>query len=75
MGYLMSDFFGDFDDDDAFDTEPPDPLQVAIKLHKYRRDMDPNLPRWDDLDEDEKQIALALMFLLIAWLRRQGAIR
>ena len=29
-------FFGDFDVEDALDTEPADPMQVARKLHGYR---------------------------------------
>jgi len=29
-------FFGDFDVEDALDTEPADPVQVARKLHGYR---------------------------------------
>ena len=29
-------FFGDFDVEDAYDTEPADPEQVARKLHSYR---------------------------------------
>jgi hypothetical protein len=72
----MSDFiFGDFDDDDAFDNEPPDPEQVAIKLHRYQRDNDPSLPRWDDLSDAQKLVAIAIIAKLIAWLRRQGAIK
>jgi hypothetical protein len=34
----MSDF-GDFDSDDAVDLEPPDPEQVAMKLHQFRIDI------------------------------------
>ncbi len=56
----MSDF-GDFDSDDALDTEPPDPEQVGIKLRKLR----------ERLADDDAAIGEAL----IAWLRRQGALR
>ena len=51
-------FFGDFDVEDALDTEPADPMQVARKLHGYRvllerlvgRDLDP----YDDLSRREQ---------------------
>jgi len=65
--------FGDFDDDDAFDREPPDPEQVAIKLHKLRRQHE-NLPTWELLSDDERQNAIAVIVLLLAWLKRQGAL-
>lgn len=70
----MSDF-GDFDDDDALDTEPPDPEQVAIRFHKYWNDADSSHPMWDSLTPAERAIAVAIFIRLIAWLRRQGAIR
>jgi len=56
----MSDF-GDYVDDDAFDIEPPDPEQVGIKLRKLR----------ERLADDDTAIG----FALLAWLRRQGALR
>jgi len=120
--------FGDFEPDDAFDHEPPDPDQVARRLHRWRQlvaeligaqlgDFDnlapderqrllavgdmivewlathadhhpeplaravhqyretqlPDLTPWDRLSDDEQAIAVELMLLLIAWLRRQGA--
>jgi hypothetical protein len=68
-------FFGDFDPDDALDHEPPDPVQVAIKLHRYTREFDPDIPDWDDLSDEEKAIGIAVMLRLISWLRRQGAVR
>src|SRR6188472_4053709 len=53
-------FFGDFDVEDAFDTEPADPIQVARKLHGYRVLVDKlaggDLPAYDDLprrDQDD----------------------
>jgi hypothetical protein len=54
----MSDF-GDFEDDDAFDTEPADPEQVARKLRAL-------------LDRGLDDVGVAV--LLLAWLRRQGAL-
>lgn len=70
----MSDF-GDFDNDDAFDTEPFDPEQVAIRYHRYRRDNDSSLPTWEGLSHDERGEAIEIIIRLFAWLRRQGAFR
>ncbi len=70
----MSDF-GDFDIDDAFDNEPGDPEQVAIRFHKYRNDGDSRFPRWDELSNSEKALAIEVFVRLLAWLRRQGAFR
>jgi hypothetical protein len=73
--------FGDFDPADAFDTEPADPEQVAIKLQKLRVQLDSNHPRWrrpkpwDELDEDERAIAIGIVVELITWMRRQGSMR
>ena len=50
--------FGDFDDDDALDHEPADPIQVARKL---RRLFDRGL--------SDLEVAAAIL----VWLRRQGA--
>jgi len=71
--------FGDWDPDDSFDHEPPDPLQVAIKLQMLRRAAD--LSRrvdnhdWDDLDADDREKLIEIIARLLGWLRRQGAIR
>ena len=70
----MSDF-GDFDPDDAFDTSPPDPLQVAILLHRFKREEDPSLPQWDDLNPVERALTIKAIAKLIALLVRQGGIR
>jgi len=71
---LVSDF-GDFDNDDAFDTEPPDAEQVAIRFHKYRFELDNSHPTWDEMTPPQKALAIAIFVRLIDWLRRQGAIR
>lgn len=68
-------FFGDFDEDDALDTEPFDPEQVARRLVKYRQDHDPSLPSWDDLPNDNKGIEIESLIRLFAWMRRQGSFR
>lgn len=65
--------FGDFDDDDAFDHEPADPAQMAIKLHRLRRDEGFEIVDWDGLDEWERGALVQIAVRLLAWLRRQGA--
>lgn len=71
--------FGDFEDDDAFDTEPADPTQVAIKLQTLRREV--HLSRrvdhhdWDDLDDDDQRKLVTIAVTLLAWMRRQGSDR
>jgi len=51
-------FFGDFDVEDAYDTVPADPGQVARKLHGYRilieRLAGRELASFDDLGADER---------------------
>lgn len=69
----MSDDFGDFDDDDALDTEPADPEQVARRLHALRRREGFEVEDWDDLDEGERLALVAIIAALLSWLRRQGS--
>lgn len=68
----MSDF-GDFDDDDAFDTAPADPEQVARKLQRIRAEYGQETIRWEELDDAGRAVRIAVVTLLLAWLRRQGA--
>jgi hypothetical protein len=68
----MSDF-GDFDADDAFDTAPADPEQVARKLHRLRMARGFEFGPWDRLGEPERGELIAIVADLLAWLRRQGA--
>jgi len=74
----MSDF-GDITPDDAYGTESPDPEQVARKLHRLAAELailqGRGVPRWEALSEDERQVAIALMVLVLAWLKRQGGLR
>lgn len=61
----MSIDFGDWDDDDAFGTEPADPEQVTYKLHQLRLAIDDlvgshDLPLWDDLGPDAQEMAMAI---------------
>lgn len=61
--------FGDFDDDDAFDTAPADAEQVARKLHELEGG------RWRNLTDEQQAARVAILVLLLAWLRRSGALR
>ena len=68
----MSDF-GDFDPDDAFDTEPPDPEQVAFRLHRLRIEVDAlagasELPQWAELSEPEQRLGKSIGRALVDWL-------
>ena len=67
--------FGDYDNDDALDTAPADPEQVARKLHALRRQSDYETVEWDALSDGEKIVLIAIMAHVLAWLRRQGAMR
>lgn len=65
--------FGDFDDDDAFDLEPADPEQVAIKLQQLRFAHGISPSPWEGLSPAERAVRVLIIGLLLAWLRRQGA--
>lgn len=65
--------FGDFDELDAYDTAPPDAVQVARRLYEYRQTLEDNgLPDWDALEDDQRAVAVEIMRRLLAWGRRQG---
>jgi hypothetical protein len=69
----VTDVFGDFDVDDAFDHEPPAPEQVTYRLHGLRREIDAlagaaDLPTWDELTEPEQQLALALGETIVGYI-------
>jgi hypothetical protein len=72
-GKRMSDF-GDYVNDDAFDTEPPDAYQVAKKIHRLRREYHRESVEWESLSDEERQLLVNIAMRLIHWLRRQGAI-
>ena len=72
---MSNEEFGDYENDDAFDTEPPDAFQVAKKLHQLRRERDRESVDWDSLSHSERVVLIAIIDRLISWLRRQGAIR
>ena len=60
---------GDYEPDDAYDTAPADPEQVAIKLVNLEGG------GWDDLPPEEQARRRDIIAALLAWLRRQGGIR
>lgn len=56
-------------------AEPDEPEALARTLHNARRYVaSSRLPRWEDLSDDDRQVGIALMALIIGWLRRQGAL-
>jgi hypothetical protein len=69
----MTDTFGDFDTDDAFDREPADPEQVARKLHAYRLAEGEEGVAWDDLAPARQTLLVLIVARLLVWLRRQGS--
>jgi hypothetical protein len=56
--------FGDFDADDALDTAPPDPTQVAYRIHRLRRYLSQlagdDIGSFFDMTEDEQTAAIAV---------------
>jgi hypothetical protein len=68
----MSDF-GDFGDDDALDTAPADPEQVARKRHGYLLEHGVEIGEWDQLSDDDRAARVFVETRLLAWLRRQGS--
>src|SRR5262245_50012385 len=45
---------------------------LALWLNEVRAYIDSDVPAWNELDEDEQQIAVGLMELLVDWLMREG---
>jgi len=60
--------FGDFDDDDAFDTADPDPEQVARKIAALEG------LAWSNVPDEWRAARIAAAARLLAWLRRQGGL-
>jgi hypothetical protein len=64
-----SSFFGDFEADDAIDTEPADPLQVAIRLRRLQRTDE---REWHELADNERAEPLEVGELIVDWIREHG---
>ena len=58
---------GDFEPDDAYDTAPADPEQVARKLVELEGGA------WANLSYEQRDARIAVIALLLGWLRRQGS--
>jgi hypothetical protein len=68
--------FGDFEDDDAFDTSPPDPEAVARIFVAIEYDLAPE-GRTRDLDNLDPNLKALLVFAfsrLLLRLKHEGAI-
>lgn len=67
--------FGDIDPsgDDAYADARADPLQVAIRLHESRRWVGSREAPWEELPEDARELAVALIVAILEWLRREGS--
>jgi len=70
----MTDQFGDFEPDDQYDPSPADPFQVALRLHKYRveLDLEPEI-NWNSLSDHEIDKRVKAIELLLNWLRASGS--
>jgi hypothetical protein len=68
--------FGDIEPDDSYDAETVlDPEQVGRRLQELRIEHGEAATGWDDLAPAERALRLAIIVALIAWFRRQGAVR
>lgn len=61
---------------DFLTTVDPDvPEQAARNLHNVRRHWSRGrLPAWEELPDDERQLAVGLLREIIEWLRREGTL-
>jgi hypothetical protein len=60
---------GDHEPADSFDTAPADPEQVARRYRQYEGGT------WEGLDAETRARRIAVVVLLLAWLRREGHLR
>lgn len=57
-------------------TDPDHPERTARQLHNVRRFWSANtMPAWEDLPDDQRDLAVDLMRQIIDWLRREGSLR
>jgi hypothetical protein len=70
----MSDF-GDAEPEDSYDVAPPDPEQVALRLHELREAHGLEVRRWEELTLGQQRALIAVVAMLLDWLRREGSLR
>jgi hypothetical protein len=65
---------GHNDDGEDLDDghQPADPEQVARRLHDERRWLGSREVDWQDLDDDTRAVAVALIVAVLDWLHREG---
>lgn len=73
----MSDF-GDIEPDDAYDHEPADPEQVAMRLHRFRSELEEligngKLPPFHTLDLAEQTRLISVATREVDWLATHAA--
>jgi hypothetical protein len=55
------------------EREPDNPALTAKRIHDVRVFLSGGVVRsWDDLTAEERQVAIDLVVLILAWLERQG---
>ena len=59
---------------DELEVDPDDERRVARAVHLTRRATDPAVPSWEDLSADEQLVAVAIIAVMIVWLRAEGVI-
>lgn len=71
--------FADHDPADSYDPTagPPDPLQVARRLHDIGHELAvlagrDDTTRFHNLPDDYRDLAVAIVVILLGWLERQG---
>lgn len=68
--------FGDITTEDVWDADATiAPEQVTYRLHQLRAGFDAlggrDTPDWDDLAEDEQQLALAIGEVIVGWIEER----
>jgi hypothetical protein len=72
--------FGDIEEADVYSAEgQADPASIARRLHETRQELEAlrgrSLPDFDILSEEEREVAIKIMIIIVAWLRREGTLR
>lgn len=67
--------FGDLEPDDVYDPSPPDPEQVARRLHRFRQARQLEASPWESLSVAQRLVLIAVVGELLDLLRREGSLR